>query len=148
MCSSDLNITPAITVAAKDAFGNTVTSYATGISLQIAVNPGSATLGGAGPITPASGVATFPAVTVSALGTGYKLRAVSGTLVQDTSVAFNVTSGAVVSTTLNTRLDSLFSLTDTVRKAATAKDAGNNVVAGTFTWVSRTPAVEIGRAHV
>ena len=47
----------------------------------------------------------------------------------------------VASTTVTPHLDSLTALTATVTLAAQAKDASNNPVAGTFTWVSRSPAV-------
>ena len=56
------------------------------------------------------------------------------------TVTVNSTS-PVASTTVTPHLDTLTSLTATGTLAAQAKDASNNPVAGTFTWVSRTPAI-------
>jgi hypothetical protein len=87
------SITPAVTVTAKDAQNNTVTSYSTAIGLALGNNPGSGTLTGGAPVTPVSGVATFSGLSINRTGTGYTLVASSGTLNQ-ISTAFNVSPGA------------------------------------------------------
>lgn len=87
------SISPAVTVTAKDAQNNTVTSYATPVSLTLGNNPGGATLSGGAAVTPVNGVATFPAVSLNRTGTGYTLVANSGTLNQ-ISTAFNVSAGS------------------------------------------------------
>ncbi|HEV8122979.1 MAG TPA: Ig-like domain repeat protein [Gemmatimonadales bacterium] len=87
------SITPAVTVTAKDAQNNTVTSYSTAIGLALGNNPGSGTLTGGAPVTPVSGVATFSGLSINRTGAGYTLVASSGTLNQ-ISTAFNVSPGA------------------------------------------------------
>ncbi|MBI3791112.1 MAG: hypothetical protein HY275_09575 [Gemmatimonadetes bacterium] len=82
---------PAPQVAVLDAFGNTVTNNSSAsITLALASNPGSATLTGGGPVTAVNGVATFPAVNLSAAATGYTLLATATGLTGITSSAFNI----------------------------------------------------------
>jgi hypothetical protein len=83
------NLFPAIKVAAQDAFGNTVTTFANNISLSLPTNPGSATLTGSTRAA-VSGIATFSTLTVSAAGVGYQLGAASGGLTSLPSTAFKV----------------------------------------------------------
>jgi hypothetical protein len=82
-------------VTAQDAGGNTVTSYATAVTLAMGTNPTGAALAcTTNPVTPVSGVATFAGCRVSLTGNGYTLRATSGTLTLATSTSFNVTGAA------------------------------------------------------
>jgi hypothetical protein len=85
-------ITPAITVAAQDNYGNTDTGYATDIAIAIDTNPGGGTLSGTTTVTPSSGVATFSDLSINKAGTGYTLQATSGALTPDTSASFNITA--------------------------------------------------------
>src|SRR5437773_5537395 len=84
-------ITPAVTVTALDASGNTVPSFTGAISLALG-NAGGATLSGNGPVNAVNGVATFANLTIDKVGTGYTLTATSGTLTQATSNSFNITA--------------------------------------------------------
>src|SRR5437773_1603769 len=84
-------ITPAVTVTALDASGNTVPSFTGAISLALG-NAGGATLSGNGPVNAVNGVATFANLTIDKVGTGYTLTATSGTLTQATSNAFSITA--------------------------------------------------------
>ncbi|MEO8294602.1 MAG: Ig-like domain repeat protein [Gemmatimonadota bacterium] len=83
---------PAVTVTAKDALGNTVTGYATAISLSIGTNPGGATLTGGTAVAPVNGVATFSGLSLNKAGTGYTLAASSGAL-NKISSTFDVSAG-------------------------------------------------------
>src|SRR5207247_33105 len=85
-------ITPAVTVAALDASGNTVTSFTGAVSIAIDNNPVGGTLTGNAPVNAVNGVATFANLTIDKVGTGYTLKAPSGTLTQATSNAFNITA--------------------------------------------------------
>ena len=85
-------ITPAVTVAALDASGNTVTSFTGAVSIAIDNNPVGGTLTGNAPVNAVNGVATFANLTIDKVGTGYTLKATSGTLTQATSNAFNITA--------------------------------------------------------
>src|SRR5439155_22966734 len=52
-------ITPAVQVAAQDAFGATVTSFRGSVSVALASNPGGDTLSGTKTVAALNGVATF-----------------------------------------------------------------------------------------
>src|SRR5439155_1682693 len=78
-------ITPAVRVAALDAAGNTVTGFTGAVSLVLGTNPSGATLPGNGPVNAVRGVATFSAVKIDKAGTGYTIKATSGTLTAATS---------------------------------------------------------------
>jgi len=86
-------ISPAVRVSVRDAHDNVVTGYSTAIGLAFDNNAGGGTLTGGGGIVPTSGVATFSALSIDSAGTGYTLRATSGTL-QSVSNAFDVTPGS------------------------------------------------------
>ena len=81
-------ITPALTVAIKDATGNTVTTSSDSITLAIGSNPGSGTLSGTATVTAINGVATFSGLSIDKAGTGYTLTAASGSLTGATSSTF------------------------------------------------------------
>src|SRR5207247_1798623 len=85
-------ITPAVTVAALDASGNTVTSFTGAVSIAIDNNPVGGTLTGNAPVNAVNGVATFANLTIDKVGTGYTLTATSGTLTPATSNSFNITA--------------------------------------------------------
>ena len=86
-------ISPAVTVAVEDAYGNIVTSDSTDqITLVLSTNPTGATLSGTTTATVSGGIATFGNLSLSTIGTGYTLAASSGTLTGVTSAAFNVTA--------------------------------------------------------
>ncbi len=82
------NITPAVTVSANDANGNTdIDYYVTDVSITAT----GATLAGSPVIiTPISGLATFSTLSFSNAGTGVTLNASSGSLTGETSASFNV----------------------------------------------------------
>ena len=120
----------------QDAAGHVATTdNTTLVSLAIGTNPGSATLAGGGAVNVVAGVATFPAVSVSKIGIGYTLNALSTGLTSTTSTTFNVTIGAASklafsrqpSATANS--GSAFSVQPTV----TVQDAyGNTVTSGSY----------------
>ena len=87
-------IAPALKVQVQDATGTPVTTSTATVTLAIATNPGSSTLGGTLSANAVAGVATFANVTLNKIGTGYTLRASSTGLAGITSNAFNVTTGA------------------------------------------------------
>ncbi len=83
-------ITPAVTVAIEDALGNVVTGASNQVTIGFGVNPGPGTLSGNGPVSPVNGVATFPSLTVTGVGSGYTLTASAGGFTTINSTAFNV----------------------------------------------------------
>ena len=86
-------IAPAVKVEARDASGLLVTTFTGSITVALATNPGTATLGGTKTVAAVAGVATFTDLTVDKIGTGYTLQASSGTLTAATSAAFNILPG-------------------------------------------------------
>jgi outer membrane protein assembly factor BamB len=87
-------ITPAVTVAVEDASGNVETAdNATTVSLAIGTNPAGGTLSGGAAVTVASGIATFPGLSINTAGTGYTVTASSTpSYTAATSAAFNITT--------------------------------------------------------
>ena len=128
-------IAPAVQVSAKDAVGNTVTSFTGDVTLTISAGTGTngARLSGATTVAAVAGVATFSTLSIDKSGTGYKLSATTADLSGVTSTAFAITAGAAtrlvftvqpVSTTAGS------AITPAVR--VTARDAQGNTV-DTFT---------------
>ena len=90
-------ITPAVAVAAWDAFGNVAGTYSGDVTVAIAANPGAGALAGTKTIAVTNGVATFTDLSIDKAGTGYTLQAVaSPTLTTATSTPFDVTTGSAV----------------------------------------------------
>jgi hypothetical protein len=130
-----------VVVTARDAQGNTVTSFAGPDTIAIGTNPASGTLSGTTVVTPVLGVATFSGLSIDKVGTGYTLIAKSTLSV--TSSAFNVITGGVVSATQTTVTAVPATITasmgiSTSTVTVTAKDAQGNVVAGVLVTPSAT----------
>jgi hypothetical protein len=83
-------ITPPVQVAVQDAAGQTVPGRTDAVTLRIATNPGTATLGGEVTRSAVNGVATFANLTLSVAGDGYTLAAAATGLPEETSAQFNV----------------------------------------------------------
>jgi hypothetical protein len=83
-------ISPAVTVVAVDADGNTVSGFTGGVSLGLANATGIA-LNGTTSVTAVGGTATFSNLSVGVAGAGFKLIATSGSLTTALSDPFNVT---------------------------------------------------------
>ena len=81
------------TVTAEDAEGNTAPSYAGGVTVALAANPGGSTLGGTTSLTAGSGVAVFSNMTLNLVGSGYTLAVSGGGLTPTTSSAISVKAG-------------------------------------------------------
>ena len=87
------SITPAVTVATEDAFGNLVPSSTLTVTMAIGTNAGSGVLNGTLTEAAAAGVASFSNLSINQAATGYTLTASSGALSAATSAAFNISSG-------------------------------------------------------
>jgi len=68
-------LSPALTVAIKDVYGNTVPNAADNVTVAIAANPGGGTLGGTTTVAASGGVATFDDLSIDEAGQGYALFA-------------------------------------------------------------------------
>ncbi|MBE7454169.1 MAG: hemagglutinin [Kofleriaceae bacterium] len=85
--------TPAVTVTARDAFGNTATSFTGAVALAIGTNPGGGSLAGAAAETAVAGVAVFAGLSIDRTGAGYTLTAASSGLPTATSDPFDIVPG-------------------------------------------------------
>lgn len=89
--ASDAPFQPAVRVAAVDAGGTTVPSFAGTVTLTLAGNANGARLEGTTTRAAVQGVAEFPGVSVDDPGTGFRLAATGAGLEAATSAAFDVT---------------------------------------------------------
>jgi hypothetical protein len=84
------SISPAVKVTARDAYGNTATSFNGSMTMSIGRNPSGGTLSGTRTVTAVNGVATFSDLKIDRAGDGYSLK-VGGTAVTGAeSAQFNV----------------------------------------------------------
>ncbi|MGH9262462.1 MAG: S8 family serine peptidase, partial [Acidimicrobiales bacterium] len=88
-------ITPGVTVKILDSQGNLV-SATDNVTLAIQSSTGTAgaTLTGGGAVAAVGGIATFAGLAIDSAGSGYQLRATSGSLTAATSTSFAITAGA------------------------------------------------------
>jgi hypothetical protein len=124
-------IAPAVKVEARDASGGLVTNYSGSITVALAANPGSGTLGGTKTVAASGGVATFSDLTVDKLGTGYTLQASAGTLTAATSAAFNILPGPAAKLAFTVQPGTPLVAGSTLTTiTVTAQDLGGNTSSG------------------
>jgi YVTN family beta-propeller protein len=134
-------ITPAVQVTARDAQGNTATSFSGTVTVAIGTNPGSGSLSGTASLAAVGGVATFPGLSIDRTGTGYTLTASATGVSQATSAPFDVTPGPATQLAFTVQpvtTTAGAALTPAVQ--VTARDAQGN----TATSFSGTVTVAIG----
>ncbi|MBL4850602.1 MAG: hypothetical protein JKY65_34220, partial [Planctomycetes bacterium] len=90
-----------VRVEALTAAGDLDTAFVGNITVALATNPGSSTLGGTLVLPAGGGVATFANLTVNNAGTGYTLAATSPGLSDALSGGFNMTVAAGTGLTLS-----------------------------------------------
>jgi hypothetical protein len=94
-------ITPAVTVAVEDQYGNVVSTDSSLVSIDLGNNPGATNLGGNRAVQAVNGRATFNALFLTALGSGYTLLPSDGVLQRTPSQPFDVNLATLTpSTTL------------------------------------------------
>jgi hypothetical protein len=87
-------LTPPIVVTARDIAGNTATGFSGAVTISFATNPGGAILSGTTTVGAVGGIVTYSDLTINRSGTGYTLKATSGSLSTATSAALTITAGA------------------------------------------------------
>jgi hypothetical protein len=86
-------ITPAVTMAVVDQFGNVLTDdNSDTVTLTIGTNPGGGTLSGTLTVTVVNGVAMFSDLSIDQIGDGYTLHATVAGLTDADSAAFSITA--------------------------------------------------------
>src|SRR5262249_28382644 len=132
-------ITPAVTVAVQDAFGNLVTTDTSTIHMVISVGPGGSMLSGTTSRQAVGGVATFDDLKIDQAGTGYKLAAATGAQFTALSAAFDLTSGSRPPTPLSSMPPRTATIAGAhINPAVTVavEDADNHVVTTDHSMVS------------
>jgi hypothetical protein len=125
------SFTPAIQVVARDAQGNTATGYTGAVTLSLSTNTAGAALSGTTSVNATAGIATFAAVNVTKVGSGYTLVASAPSLTSATSGAFTVGPGAaskLVFTAQPTSATAASAIAPAVQ--VTAQDANGNTATG------------------
>ena len=124
-------ITPKIEVTARDAQGNTATAFTGNVTVAIAANPGSGTLGGTATVAAVNGVASFANLAISQAGTGYTLSAAASGLTGATSGAFDVTAARATQLGFSVQPASVTAGTSIAPAVkVTARDATGSVATG------------------
>ncbi|WP_233166161.1 S8 family serine peptidase [Archangium sp. Cb G35] len=88
------SIAPPVRVGLLDAYGNTVSTGTTSVTIAIGDNAGGGTLSGTTTSAMSSGVAMFGNLSIDKVGTGYTLTASATGLTGATSSTFNITPAA------------------------------------------------------
>ena len=132
-------ISPAVQVEVRDPLGNRVASSAT-VTTAIGTNPAGGTLLGTKSVNAVAGVATFSDLAIDRAGTGYTLRATSGSLAAATSTSFDIHGGSV-----STALSTVSAAPTTIAAGSgvatitvTVKDASGNPVSGATVVLAAT----------
>jgi hypothetical protein len=126
-------IAPPVQVTARDALGNTATSFTGNVTVAITpgTGPAPAVLSGTKTVAAVAGVASFSTLSIDTVNTGYRLTATAGALPPDTSNAFSITPGAATQvgfTVQPTTTTAGASISPSVRVAA--QDAFGNTATG------------------
>jgi hypothetical protein len=125
-------ITPAITVAIEDSFGNVVTSSNASVALAIGTNAGGTgtVLSGGTAVAAVNGVATFAAASINKVGLGYTLVASSTGLASATSLPFNIALGPAAKLAFTTQPNNNANVASgaAINLVVQVQDAGGNVV--------------------
>ncbi|MBN1209916.1 MAG: hypothetical protein JXB05_34010 [Myxococcaceae bacterium] len=87
-------LSPALEVVLQDADGNRAYGSTGAVTLELETNPASAQLEGVLTVNAVDGVARFSELVLKKAGTGYSLRATSGTLAPAISPPFTVVAGS------------------------------------------------------
>ena len=125
-----------ITVSLEDSLGHVVTGSTAAVTLVIANNAGPGGVLSGTTENAVNGVATFPALSINTVGTGYTLSASSGSLSSVTSTTFNIganTASKIVFTTQPANAVSGASLGSITVKV---EDSAGNVVTGSSASVT------------
>ncbi len=139
------------TIAARDNFGYTDTTYTGSIGLAIGTNPGAGTLSGFSSAPAVSGVITYTGMFINKVGVGYTLSATASNLITGTSSAFNITPAPASQLIFASSPLSNVAGSPTITAVVQAQDAFGNLasafggtVTATITSGSGTPGAVLG----
>jgi hypothetical protein len=126
-------LAPSIVVTARDASGQTASSFTGNVTLAIAAGTGTAgaVLSGTKTVAAVAGVATFPGLSIDKAAVGYKLAATASGLTSATSAFFTINPGSatLLSFTLQPSTTTVATAI-TPKVEVTARDAQGNTATG------------------
>lgn len=148
-----------VSVAVRDAAGNTVTSATGAITVAIGSNPGGGSLSGVTTVSPVNGVAMFSGLALDKAGGGYSMMASSTPLASATSVAFaisaaapvrlsfthppsNAVAGALIAPAVQIAIQDVFGNTVLSATDAVTVSLGTNQSGGTLSGATTVSAVD------
>jgi hypothetical protein len=126
-------IAPAIQVTARDASGQTATSFTGNVTVAITGGTGApgAALSGTKTVAATSGIATFADLAIDKSAVGYKLTATATGLTSSTSAFFTITPGAATQLVFTLQPSTATVATAIAPKVeVTARDAHGNTATG------------------
>ena len=130
-------LSPSLVVTARDASGQTASSFTGNVTLAITAGTGApgATLSGTKTQPAVAGVATFPGLSIDKVAVGYKLTATASGLTSATSAFFTINPGAATQLSFTLQPSTTTAATAITPKIeVTARDAlGNTATAFTGT---------------
>jgi hypothetical protein len=118
-------------VTVEDPYNNVVTTYPGSVTVELASNPGTGSLGGTVTVTPTRGVATFSDLLLDTAGNGYSLEATTNGTPAITSLAstsFNVRPADASQFYLKTPPPGTITAGDRFGLTVWAEDAYGNLV--------------------
>lgn len=118
----------AVAFAARDAFGNTDTSFSGTVRLRLDANPTGDTLQGDTLLAASAGTVTFSNASLRFAGSGYRLRAVSPPLADAVTDTFTVAAAPAVALAFVTQPPTLATAGSPFSVTVEARDAFGNIV--------------------
>jgi hypothetical protein len=134
-------LSPTVQVELRDADGNRAFGATGEVTLSLATGPAAGKLEGTVTVTAVDGLATFSNLTIKQAGTGYSLRATSGTLTEAVSATFDVAPASPTVLEL-TGLPASMTAGNSATVQVTLRDAFTNVASnytGTVRFTSNDP---------
>ena len=128
--SSTSSLTPPVAVTIENHAGHPVPSATNEVTIAIGTNPGHGTLSGTKVLSATAGVATFAALSIDKVGTGYTLTASALGLAGTTSTAFDVVAGPAVRLVFTAQPSDANAGVAIGPVKVTAQDAGGNTATG------------------
>lgn len=135
------SITPAVTVAIRDAYGNTVTSSIDSVAVAIGINPSGGTVSGTLDVAAVGGIATFSDLSIDKAGAGYTLGAGALGLTGATSTPFDVMPAEPAAVVVDPATAEVATGGSQAFTASVSDAFGNTIASPTVNWSSSDPTV-------
>jgi len=127
-----------LSVTVESPSGSTITDYNGNVTIGLAKNPGSGSLGGTLTATAVDGVASFSGLTLDIAGIGYTIKATASGLTAATTSAFDVVPGAGAQLVISSQPPSIVTAGVGFGLTVTVEDSFNNEVTSDGSTVTLT----------